>query len=466
MHKLLLNILATLLAALATTPALHAKIVSPTLPEGEPASALYRLEVDGITVPVKTRGDENYASWETDAKKVQIVVKVDRPDLETIPDVVVRPLSLKIRANVNREKREIYFQAPGDAHLVLDFGPNDANPLALLPFPVYPRPENKDASYLRYYGPGTHEIGDLALGNNERVFLDAGAIVLGNFVVDRVKTVRIEGSGELRGTIRCQDAANVSVDGTLLRNDSDAAITFDECDGVDVSHAKIVGGGADSSVGLRLVNTRNAVVTRTFLHSKGNALAIDVKDREATKKSPGEMIFWSNLLWSDEGSAAAIRAYGDFLAPHDVEFEYCEIIGSPRVATSIESFGNASTYNVAFRKINVEYDRKASNAAPAVAPSLALLAARPEKTPGEDDEEKDSGNSAASQKGAIRGITYEEVFVYGPAKPSIELRGFDAAHEIRDVVFHRVRLDGELVKEKNGVVPVDVNAFVRDVFFL
>lgn len=465
MHKHLLNVLASLLAAALTPHALHAQIVSPTLPEGEPASAQYRLEVDGAPVHVKARGNENYASWETNAKKVQIVVKVDRPDLETLPDVVVRPLSLKIRANVNPEKREIYFQAPGDAHLVLDFGPNDPQPLALLPFPVYPRPENKDASYLRYFGPGTHEIGDLPLGNNERVFLDADAIVLGNFVVDRVKTVWIEGPGELRGTIRCQDAANVRVDGILLRNDSDAAITFDGCDGVDVSHAKIVGGGADSSVGLRLVNTQNAVVTRSFLHSKGDALAIDVKDREGTKKSPGEMIFWSNLLWSDEGSAAAIRAYGDFLAPHDVEFENCEIIGSPRVATSIETFGDASTYNVAFRKINVEYDRKATNAAPAVAPSLATLVARPEKTPGDDGEEKDSGDSAASQKGAIRGITYEEVFVYGPEKPSIELRGFDAAHEIRDVVFHRVRLDGKLVEEKNEVVPVDASAFTRDVFF-
>lgn len=465
MHKLLLNVLATLLAALATTPALHAKIVSPTLPEGEPASALYRLEVDGVPVPVKTRGDENYASWETDAKKVQIVVKVDRPDLKTIPDVVVRPLSLKIRANVDRKKREIYFQAPGDAHLVLDFGPNDDAPLALLPFPVYPRPENKDASYLRYYGPGTHEIGDLRLRNNERVFLDAGAIVRGNFVVEQVKTVWIEGPGELRGTIRCQNAANARVDGILLRNDSDAAITFDDCDGVDVSHAKILGGGADSSVALRLVNTRNAVATRSFLHSKGDALAIDAKDRRDSKKSPGEMIFWGNLLWSDAGSAAAIRAYGDLLAPHDVEFEYCDIIASPRVATAIESFGDASTRNVAFRKINVEYDRKASSDAPATAPSLATLAARSDKTPREDGDEKDSGDSAASQKGAIRGITYEEVFVYGPEKPSIAALGFDADHEIRDVVFHRVRIDGKLVEAKNGGVPVDVNAFARDVVF-
>ena len=463
MHIFLLNVLTTLLTTVATASALYAQIVSPTLPEGEPESALYRLEVDGTPVPVKTRGDENYASWETNAKKVQIVVKVDRPDLETIPDVVVRPLSLKIRANVDRKKREIYFQAPGDAHLVLDFGPNDGAPLALLPFPVYPRPENKDASYLRYYGPGTHEIGDLRLGNNERVFLDAGAIVRGNFVVEEVKTVWIEGPGELRGTIRCQNAANARVDGILLRNDSDAAITFDDCDGVDVSHAKILGGGADSSVALRLVNTRNAVATRSFLHSKGDALAIDAKDRRDAKKSPGEMIFWGNLLWSDAGSAAAIRAYGDLLAPHDVEFEYCDIIASPRVATAIESFGDASTYNVAFRKINVEYDRKASS--DATAPSLATLAAHPDKTPREDGDEKDSGDSAASQKGAIRGITYEEVFVYGPEKPSIAALGFDAEHEIRDVVFHRVRIDGKLVEAKNGVVPVDVNAFARGVVF-
>ena len=464
MHIFLLNVLTTLLATIATASELYAQIVSPTLPEGEPESALYRLEVDGTPVPVKTRGDENYASWETNAKKVQIVVKVDRPDLETIPDVVVRPLSLKIRANVDRQKREVYFQAPGDASLLLDFGPDDHKPLALLPFPVYPRPENKNASYLRYYGPGTHEIGDLRLGNNERVFLDAGAIVLGNFVVDRIKTVWIEGPGELRGTIRCQNAANARVDGLLLRNDSDvdATISFDACDGVDVSHAKIIGAG---SVGLRLVNARNAVVTRSFLHSKGDALAIDVKDRQDAKRSPGEMIFWGNLLWSEDGAAAAIRAYGDVLAPHDVEFEYCDIIASPRVATAIESFGDASTYNVLFRKINVEYDRKAPNAEPAFPPSLATLAARPEKTPGAEGEEKESGTSAASQKGAIRGITYEEVFVYGPEKPSIELRGFDAAHEIRDVVFHRVRLDGELVEEKNGVVPVDVNAFTRDVVF-
>ena len=55
--------------------------------------------------------------------------------------------------------------------------------------------------------------------------------------------------------------------------------------------------------------------------------------------------------------------------------------------------------------------------------------------------------------------------MYGPEKPSIAALGFDAEHEIRDVVFHRVRIDGKLVEAKNGVVPVDVNAFARDVVF-
>ncbi len=462
MHKFLLNGFALLMTALLAVPALHAEIVSPTLPEGEPASADYRLEVDGSPVPVKSCGDENYASWETNAKTSQIVVKVERDDLESLFDVVVRPLSLKIRANVNLEKREIYFQAPGDAHVVLDFGKDDAKPLELLPFPVYRRPENKNASYLRYYGPGTHDIGDVSLGNRERVFLDAGAIVSGNFVVDQVDTVWIEGPGELRGSIRCQNAENVSVDGILLRKGADAGITFDSCDGVDVSRAKIVGKGDDATVGLRFVDARNVVVTRAFLHSTGDALAIEVADRKETPRSPGDMILWGNLLWSEKGAAAAIRARGNFLAPRDIEFENCEIVASPRVATAIESFGDASTRNVAFRKVNVEYDRKASGQDAAFVPSLATLVARSDAATGDDGETKDS---EASQKGAIRGITYEEVFVYGPEKPSIELKGADAAHEIRDVVFHRVRLDGKLVTEKNETLPVDVGAHTRDVVF-
>lgn len=438
MHKFLLNGFALLIAALLTVPALHAEIVSPTLPEGEPASADYRLEVDGSPVPVKSCGDENYASWETNAKTSQIVVKVERTDLESLSDVVVRPLSLKIRANVNLENREIYFQAPGDAHVVLDFGKDDAKPLALLPFPVYRRPENKNVSYLRYYGPGTHEIGDVSLGNRERVFLDAGAVVSGNFVVDQVDTVWIEGPGELRGSIRCQNAENVSVDGILLRK------------------------GDDASAGLRFVNARNVVVTRAFLHSTGDALAIEVADRKETPRSPGDMILWGNLLWSEEGAAAAIRARGNVLAPRDIEFENCEIVASPRVATATESFGGASTRSVAFRKVNVEYDRKAPGQDAAFVPSLATLVAHSDAATGDDGETKDS---EASQKGAIRGITYEEVFVYGPQKPSIELKGADAAHEIRDVVFHRVRLDGKLVTEKNGTLPVDADAHTRDVVF-
>ena len=192
-----------------------AKTIIPALPESEARYERYDVTLDGEPAPVwlcrvsafpfnrvwpgYQRGldqteEAGFAIWETDRETTRVVVKYRGE--EAIDSVVVRPSSLGIATQVDRERGEISFDLPGLTPCVVEIN-GFHNALHLLPFPVYDRPSADEAN-LRYFGPGVHREGVIEVHSGDRIFVDSGAVVYGGIRGSKVEIVKSWGPGALR----------------------------------------------------------------------------------------------------------------------------------------------------------------------------------------------------------------------------------------------------------------------------
>ena len=175
--------------------------------EGEALSAEYRVEVNGMNVPVYTA----YVSEDARVAPLNLndyysfgsfefsgPVEVTIHSSEPLSELNVRTVGREILAEIEGNVATFRLEQNGN-FLIERNGNGRKDPLLLFANPLEEDLPNPDDPNVLFFGPGRHDAGVITLTDNQTLYIAGGAIVTGR-VEARGDNIRILGRGLLENS--------------------------------------------------------------------------------------------------------------------------------------------------------------------------------------------------------------------------------------------------------------------------
>ncbi len=460
-------------------------------PAGEKLSEDYRVEVNGVPVPVyecrvsavpfnqvwpgyqrpldqtETAG---FAYWDMTGP-----VRIEVRSTRTIESVVVRPYSLGTQPKFQGNR--FAFELPRPRPVVVEVnGPHRA--LHLFPNPPETDAPAPDAPGVRYFGPGVHKVGRIVLEDNESVYIAAGAVVYGSIHATKASNIQVRGRGILDvgpfergkggGAVRFADCRNIRIEGIIMRDPDVWCCSLFGCRDATISNVKLIGLWRYNADGIDICNSQNVTVRDCFVRSFDDSIVLKgLKWKGGYDDRPVRGITVTGCtLWCDWGRALEIGA--ETCAPEfaDIRFTDCDIVRTTHIAMDIQHGDRAAVHNVTFEDIRVEMDDGAPRpkmqqkrgehyraaSGEEYLPKLAVIVIR--GTPYSKD----------PVRGNVRDILFRNIEVTAPRMPPSALQGWDAEHTVNGVRFENIRLNGRPIPSLEAA-GIRRGAHVRNVRF-
>jgi glycosyl hydrolase family 28 len=258
------------------------------------------------------------------------------------------------------------------------------DPLYLLIDEPEVNPPTGGADHLTFFGPGTHQPGDITLNTDDTLYLAPGALVIGRIVARDAAGISIRGRGILQEpdessdpnaledeadfyTIRMDACPNVHVEGITIRDIPRGwTLRYDECDhlviqGVKIFSFKVNGDGIDPN-GCQDVTIENCLV------STGDD-AVVIKSTEGSKRNVSGVTVRGCVLETYPKTTAgeggdALKIGTETYCPDmsAILFQDCDIVRAHGgMAFSINHRDQARIHDVQFTDIRVEADVENEN---------------------------------------------------------------------------------------------------------
>jgi hypothetical protein len=202
---------------------------------------------------------------------------------------------------------------------------------------------------------------------------------------------------------------------------------------VIVSNIKLIGYRANSD-GIDICNSRNITVENCFIRTLDDLIVIKTPKNE--KSEVKNIVAKGCVLWNQVAHALSIGAELT-KDVSDVLFTDCDIIHDQGREWSLRVFHTdaARISNVRFENIRIEESLK----------FISLWI----------DEESWTSDQ---ERGHIDSIFFKDIFAEGNPL-TIELKGFDQGHMVKNVVFQNIVLNGKLLTTNM----IEMNDFVKNV---
>ncbi len=344
MKKRLCAILTTTALVLASSSA-FAKIALWPLPEGEPSSEYWGVEINGKHADALTArtADAPFEKYDYGGEYAFLSVDADEPlDLKLtektgadLSNLTIRPQSLGLKPTVNADGTiSVKVDKPCQFSVEYD---GRVHPLLVFVNPLEEDVPNADDPNVIYYGPGLHKPERIALTDNQTLYLAPGAVVQCGVVVQG-KNVKIRGRGVIDSnpwawtkgptghTLSIWGSQNVSVEGIIIRGSSRWTVVPVNSDDVDIHNIKLCGGRVQNDDGINPCNSRRVHVSNCFLRTDDDCMALkglDVDYGNCEDVTAENCVFWCDrariVLMGHESRAPYMRR---------VTFKNCDVIHS------------------------------------------------------------------------------------------------------------------------------------------
>ena len=398
--------------------------------------------------------------------------------------VDVRPLKAGIQPKIVGGK--IIFTIPAPGNYSVEINGKLDHPLFIFANPGEVKPA-RSADVIFFEAGKIHKPGIIRPKSNQQVYIEGGAIVIGAIAATGVENVKVSGYGILDGSLnnprsnqikpmfpvddgytvtdRSQrfvefiDSRNITIEEMILNNSSTWQVVTVNCENVTIRGLKLVSDNP-SDDGIDIVRSRKVLVTDCFVRVKDDCVAI-----KAHQNYPDDVIvddvlvekcvFW-NAAW---GNGLEIGFELLCAEVKNIIFRDCDIIHVESGAVfSIHNSDRATVKNVLFENIRVEDARHKLF-------DLAIFRSR-YCTDGSRDEEYLRNNYLegawdgvlkvpeqdrayhAQFRGKIENIQFKDIFVEGIFPFSL-LVGYDETHNISDVMFDNIVVNGNKIKSKD-----------------
>jgi len=434
-------------------------VVYPAPPE-EKLSEEYTVEVEGKSVPVYVARtlDEPFAGKQWDyggpysfayfdfGGRVRVRVTSKR----SLDRVVVRPESYGLRPAVQGNTLTLELDRPRKVSIEPD---GKKGPLLLFANPLETaRPKEGDPNVI-YFGPGLHKPERIRVGPGQTLYVAGGAVVKGG-VQATGRNLRILGRGILCGNdwpwtrgpgnlIGLQDAADVQVEGVILRGSWGWTLVPRGCERVTVTNVKICNGRVQNDDGINPCNSRNVTVRDCFIRSDDDCLALKGLRLEGGIVDVEDILVEDCTLWCDRARIVLMGHESRARFMRRVVFRNIDIIHYAMTPFLLEPGEEMVLEDARFENIRLHGEGQSD-----------FITLRPVV------------NQYMKNKvpGHIRNVRFENVSVTGaPGAYRVRVQGADEAHQVQGVVFRKVARLGEAVAA--SAPGVQVGNFTKDVRF-
>lgn len=273
----------------------------PLSPAGFSPSPEFLVTVNGKNVLVYSSPvPAAFCNFDMD-RPVDIVVKSLTRDVKWVD---VRPLSAGIRPTIKNDS-SINFRISKTGQYSIELNGIFKIPLFIFAdAPEIDKPDRADKNVLYFEAGKIHYPGTIDLGDNQQIYIEGGAIVVGCVRADNVSHIKISGHGILDGSfsrhfmdscarvnhtngnrdvaiksvivnglISISECDDVKIEGITIYNSKTWDVVPVLCNNVNIRNIKIVSdnGGDD---GIDVVSTKNVIIANSFIRTKDDCIAI------------------------------------------------------------------------------------------------------------------------------------------------------------------------------------------------
>lgn len=432
------------------------QIVAYPAPSGLNTSKDFTLKANDIPVWVEKIGSklptfkyDLYGSREMEDLNVasfscsgEVTIKITATS--DIKSFLIRPKSREIAARVNG--RELSFTINGPQKLYLEI--NNLPHLAIFADLPENNPPKKGDPGVLYFGPGSHNPGEINLKSNQTIYIAGGAVVNANIKGKNLKNVKIAGCGIIQGRIEISGTTNLDVSGIFIRNTEGWTNTLTDCHNVSYDNVKVFSYEAIYSVdGIDVVSCTNFKIDDCFMRCRDDCVAIKSGDYKLHVDS----VFVSNCVmvgWAcSDGVTLGFELNGGPV--ENIYVKNCDILyarGGGRTnghsGFSIVGDGPALVRNVNFEDIRVEEKVEFKN--------LEFILT-------------DGTLYGTDPPGHIKGVHLKNIQWENPGKPFI-INGFSSSNLIEDITFENCKAGGKTLKATSDA-DFRINEFTRNIIF-
>ena len=460
----LLGIISALILCLSTTSVGRHKtnvVVYPS-PSGETLSEAYKVTVDKIEVPVymaRVAPEEKELRWKAMDDKVNSANYCDTAaftyfDISgkvritvTVPENVREAKILPSFAGIVPEIKgnSITFTLSDPRQLTVEINGEWLRSLHIFANPPeVDAPKPGDPNVI-YFGPGIHEVSHMVIGDNKTLYIAGGAIVRAIIEPNEKfrtnsetglrgysptfelsgKNIKVRGRGIIdasgctthaRNIIHIREGSDVKLEGVILRDASLWTVVIRRSDRVTITNLKLIGYRANSD-GIDICNSRDVLVENCFIRTLDDLIVVKTDRGQGEAK---RIVARGCVLWNEVAHALSIGA--ELRENVDsVLFTDCDVIHDKGREWSLRIFhcDAARISNVRFENIRIEESAKCI--------SLWINKAV---------------WSIDQERGYIQGVTFKDIRATG-SPLTVELKGYDEEHNIKDVEFRDVVLNGK-----------------------
>ncbi|MCU6707356.1 glycosyl hydrolase family 28 protein [Paenibacillus sp. J5C_2022] len=425
-------------------------------------SADFTVTAQGSQVAAYNAGSNSwgnnvsYGSFEmTGSVSVSITPNFNYSSYRLVP----RSLGL----NVTRSGNTITFTLNEPSHVTLILDDNYQGKVLHLfaDGPDTNIPSENDPNVI-YYGPGYHDLtgsgaSPIMLDSNKTLYIAPGAIVRGRVRAYNASNVTIRGRGILLNDTTPNDAhGNITLalnfvnqatikDVIVNNNTANWTSAVHGSEFVNVTNYKGVSPKFASSDGFDINSSHDITFNGSFIRSADDSIAIKGLSDEtepALALPIYNIAFFDTQLWSDANNAIGIGAETVASYVKNIHFQNIDILynfddrNHPDVLpdrSAINIFALEATHfsDITFEDIRVEKAKRLINVQMDTSFYFGAL----------------HGNW--SWPGEMKNITYKNITSYSDGTNEIKLAGWDNQHQISNVMFDNININGTVVQDFN-----------------
>ncbi len=343
-----------------------ASLVTYTYPRSCPSSNVFTVRVNGEPVFVHHTNVADFAAVEC-AAAIEVEVEVLTP----VTEARVRPLSRGIEASV--ESTRVRFQLHGPTNVSVEIA--GLKPLffyANAPETSVPSPD--DPNVLFFKAGQIYEIGELALQDNQTLYIEGGAVVKGCLRTVGAQNVSVRGRGvfdgsyyergrDSRRSLLFEHCTGVRVEDIIMIEPSMWMVVLGGCRDVHVRNLKQIGEVIGSD-GIDIVGSRDVLVEGCFLRNNDDCVVIKAvafrrNDVDIAWNNDVENVLVRDCVFINDRGGNAMEIGYELRCDHvrDIAFRNCDVLsvhghGAP---FAIHNGDHATVSNVLYEDIRVEH---------------------------------------------------------------------------------------------------------------
>lgn len=339
----------------------------------------------------------------------------------------IRPLSYNIKHEVTGNTLTFTLYKP--ANLSIEVNGDIFHNLQLFANPVSNYKPNKKDKNLIYFGPGIHQIPGkvLKVPSNKTVYIDGGAIVMGQIRIEEVENVKVLGSGmvdqSVKGGVYTANSKNVEIN----------TVFCSQCftggsDGVTIRNVKSISffGWGD---GMNIMASNNVLIDGVFNRNSDDCITV-YGTRMGYKGGCKNITVQNATLWADVAHPIQVGTHGSTPKPEYLEalkFINIDILDHKEAQVdyqgclSLNAGDSNFIKNVIFENIRVEDFRQGQLV------NLRVFY---------------NSKYCTSPGRAIENVLFKDITYTGKNAQLSIIAGYDDSRKVKDIVFENLIING------------------------